>query len=216
MSEILVIIGGGGQAKVIIDALNLDVFQKIFIVDPYAKSKKLLGIPIYDRLRSKYNNVPKKYIVAIGDNYKRWQVVQTLLEADPETKFYTSIHETAIVSNEAFVGAGSVICAGAIVGVDSKIGSHVIINTRSVIDHDCAIGNYANISPNVTLGGGVEVGNRSFIGISTTVLHRVKIACDVVIGADSFLNRNVEKASSVWFGRPAKFIRWRENNDPYL
>ncbi|MDC0096431.1 hypothetical protein OAI58_09115 [Amylibacter sp.] len=92
----------------------------------------------------------------------------------------------------------------------------MIINTKSVIDHDYAIGDYANILPNVTLDGGVEVGNRSFIGISTTVLYTVKIVCDVVIGADSFLNRNVEKALSVWFGRPAKFIRWRENNDPYL
>ena len=150
MSEILVIIGAGGHAKVIIDALNLNTFLKVVIIDPYAKSENLLGIPIYDRLSSNYEHVPKKYIVAIGDNYKRWQVVHALLEADQETKFYTSIHETAVVSNEAFVGAGSVICAGAIVGADSKIGSHVIINTRSVVDHDCAIGNYANISPNVT------------------------------------------------------------------
>ena len=46
--------------------------------------------------------------------------------------------------------------------------------------------------------------------MSTTVLHTIKIACDVVVGADSFLNKNVEKVSSVWFGRPAKFKRSRE------
>ncbi|MDC0096430.1 hypothetical protein OAI58_09110 [Amylibacter sp.] len=102
------------------DALNLNAFQKVVIIDSYAKSENLLGIPIDDSLNSNYSHGPKKYIVAIGDNYKRWQVVQALLEVDPETKFYTTIHETAIVSNEAFVGTGSVICAGAIVGVDSK------------------------------------------------------------------------------------------------
>lgn len=216
MSDLLVIIGGGGQAKVIIDSLNLNIFFKVLIVDPYSKSKKLLGIPIVDRLSSKYDQVPKKFIVAIGDNYKRWQIVQTLLEADPETKFYTSVHETAFVSNKAYVGTGSMICAGAIVGVNSKIGSHSIINTKAVVDHDCWIRDYANIGPNVALGGGVEVGMRSFIGISTTVLHSTTIANDVVLGADSFLNRNVDKASSIWFGRPAKYIRSRKNNDPYL
>ena len=216
MSELLVIIGGGGQAKVIIDALHSNTFIKVLVVDPYAKSEKLLGIPIVDQLSSKYEQVPKKFIVAIGDNYKRWQVVQRLLEADPETKFYTSIHKTAIVSARADVGAGSIICAGAIVGVNSKIGSHSIINTKSVVDHDCLIRDYANVGPNVALGGGVEVGMRSFIGISTTVLHSTTIAGDVVLGADSFLNRNVDKASSIWFGRPAKYIRLRKNNDPYL
>ena len=176
MSELLVIIGGGGQAKVIIDALSLNNFLKVIIVDPNAKSDTLLGIPIIDRLSSKYDKFPKKYIVAIGDNYRRWQVVQKLLETDPETNFYTSVHKTAIVSNRAYVGAGSVICAGAIVGVNSKIGSHSIINTKSIVDHDCLIKDYANIGPNVTLGGGVEVGIRSFVGISTTVLHSTKIS----------------------------------------
>ena len=118
MSEILVIIGAGGQARVIIDALNLNAFREVIIVDPNAKGEKLFGIPIVERLSSKYDRTPKKYIVAIGDNYKRWQVVQTLLDADPKAKFHTSIHETAVVSNEAFVGDGSVICAGAIVGVN--------------------------------------------------------------------------------------------------
>ena len=216
MSELLVIIGAGGQAKVIIDALDFNTFREVIIVDPYANGEKLLGVPIVERLSSKYDQVPKKYIVAIGDNYRRWQIVQRLLETDPETKFYTSVHETAFVSNRAFVGTGSVICAGAVVGVNSKIGSHSIINTKSVVDHDCLIKDYANMAPNVTLGGGVEVGVRSFIGISTTVLHSITIAGDVVLGADSFLNSNVEKASSIWFGRPAKYIRSREKNDPYL
>ena len=63
---------------------------------------------------------------------------------------------------------------------------------------------------------GVEVGMRSFIGISTTVLHSTTIVDDVVLGADSFLNRNIDKASSIWFGRPANYIRSRKNDDPYL
>ena len=87
MSEILVIIGAGGQARVIIDALNLNAFREVIIVDPNAKGEKLFGIPIVERLSSKYDRTPKKYIVAIGDNYKRWQVVQTLLDADQKQNF---------------------------------------------------------------------------------------------------------------------------------
>jgi sugar O-acyltransferase (sialic acid O-acetyltransferase NeuD family) len=216
MSELLIIIGGGGQAKVIIDALDFNMFLKVIILDPYTEGKELCGIPIVQRLSLEDDQVTKKYIVAIGDNYKRWKVVQSLLKTDSKTEFYTSIHETAIVSSRAMIGIGSVICAGAIVGVNSKIGAHSIINTKSVVDHDCLIDDYVNIAPNVTLGGGVEIGMRSFIGISTTVLHSISIACDVVIGAVSFLNTNVKTASSIWFGRPAKFIRLREKNDPYL
>ena len=53
MSEILVIIGAGGQARVIIDALNLNAFREVIIVDPNAKGEKLFGIPIVERLSSK-------------------------------------------------------------------------------------------------------------------------------------------------------------------
>ena len=216
MSELLVIIGGGGQAKVIIDAIDFDLFFKVIILDPSLKEGDLFGVPIVECLDEEYDHLPKKYIVAIGDNYKRWQVVQRLLRNDPETRFYTSVHNTAVVSNRATIGEGSVICAGAIVGVDSKIGSHSIINTRTVVDHDCLIEDYANIAPNAILGGGVEVGMRSFIGISTTVLHSISIAEDVVIGAGSLVNTNVEVGSSTWFGRPAKFKKSRKKNDPYL
>ena len=69
---------GGGQTNVTIGASNLNDFRKVIIVDPHAKSEKPLGIRIIDHLSSKYYQIPEEYIVESGDNYKRWQVVQTI------------------------------------------------------------------------------------------------------------------------------------------
>lgn len=53
--------------------------------------------------------------------------------------------------------------------------------------------------------GCIKIGDNVFIGANTTILYDVNIASDVIVGADSLVNRSLEK-SGVYAGIPAKYI----------
>jgi sugar O-acyltransferase (sialic acid O-acetyltransferase NeuD family) len=120
-------------------------------------------------------------IVAIGNNAIRAEKLHWLSEI--EAPVVTLVHPSAIISQYADFGAGTVVMPGVVVNVSSKIGDGVILNTGCSIDHDCTIGDCVHISPGVRLAGGVKVGTQSWIGIGTSVKQLVQIGQRVTVGA---------------------------------
>ena len=68
---------------------------------------------------------------------------------------------------------------------------------------------FSSLAPSVTTGGNVFVGERSSISIGSTIKHNVKVGSDSVIGACSYLNKDVGD-NCIFYGNPAKFVRERE------
>lgn len=215
MGKTLIIIGGAGQAKVIIDSIDLLSFEQILIEDPWAKSSHLLGFPVYEFIdANNHSNV--EFIIAVGDNYSRWEISEKLSERYESPKFATLIHPNASISKFSQIDYGVVVCAGAFVGVNAHIGKHVILNSNSSTDHDCIIDAFGSLGPKAALGGSTTIGFRSAICISATVLHGTKVAQDVVVGANSLVNKDITFKNSVWFGTPARMRRERVSNEKYL
>ena len=215
MGKTLIIIGGAGQAKVIIDSIELLSFEQIFIEDPWAKSSQVLGFPVHSVVDvNKYSNV--EFAIAIGDNYRRWEISKNLSDRCECPRFATIIHPNASVSKFAQIDPGVIVCAGAFVGPNAHIGENVILNSNSSTDHDCIIEPFGSLGPKATLGGNSTIGFRSAICISATVLHGIKVAQDVVVGASSLVNKSIKNKNSVWYGVPAQMRRERVSNEKYL
>ena len=102
-----------------------------------------------------------------------------------------------------------------IVNSSSKIGKGVILNSNTVVEHDNFIMDFSSLAPSVTTGGNVFVGERSSISIGSTIKHNVKVGSDSVIGACSYLNKDVGD-NCIFYGNPAKFVRKREIGEKYL
>ena len=88
-----------------------------------------------------------------------------------------------------------------------EIGNNVHITTGVTIlthGYDWAVmhGKYGSI---LGSAGRVKIGNNVFIGVYTTILKGVTIADNVIIGANSLVNKDL-LVEGVYAGNPAKFI----------
>jgi acetyltransferase EpsM len=167
MQEEIIIIGGGGFAKVLIDAINMDAKFKIagFCVDDIPLGSSILAdyFVISDTMLSSIKDINNYYfIVALGDNQIRKQFYQKALT---KCKPAILIHPSAIIGSNVEIGNGTVVMANAIINAYSSIGENTIVDTAVIIDHDSKIGSHVHLSI------GTLIGSNSVImdGISTQI-----------------------------------------------
>jgi len=200
----LLIIGAGGHGKVVADiAKTTNMFHEIAFLDDNKNIKELNGLKVIDQL-SNLGHYKKRYkyaFIAIGNNYKRLELLNKLLIEGFEIP--TLIHPFTYVAKDTIIGLVSVIMPGAIINTSSVIGMGCIVNTNASIDHDCKIGIGVHLSPGVKLGGAVEVGERTWICLNSAVSNNIKIGANVIVAAGSVVLKDVDSNVLV-AGIPAK------------
>ncbi|MGE3549976.1 MAG: acetyltransferase [Geobacter sp.] len=211
MSLPVLVLGGGGHAKVLIDALlsASTVIAGIIDPDPLLAGARVLGVPVLggDAIVTKF---PAGEVLlvnglgSVGPPLRRKQLFEQFKEQD--YRFATVIHPSAIIACDAELGEGVQIMAGTIIQPGCRIGTNTIINTKASVDHDCIIGDHAHIAPGVTLSGGVLVGNASHIGTSATVIQSIKIGESSIVGAGAVVVKDVTAGTTV-VGVAAKEIQ---------
>ncbi|GGG63314.1 acetyltransferase [Paenibacillus radicis (ex Gao et al. 2016)] len=201
----VVIIGGGGHAKVIIDILNSsNRYDIVGFTSQSNHQQNLCGVQYLgdDSILSSLMLEGIKYCsIAIGDNKIRKKLFDKLVKEGFTP--INAISPSAYVSSSARIGNGVVIMPGAVVNASAIIEDNVIINTLTGIDHDCTISAHSHIAPGVSLAGGVFVGEGTFIGVGSSVIPEVKIGEWTVIGAGSAVVNDISSHVTV-VGVPAK------------
>lgn len=199
--------GASGHCKVIIDIILESKALRIeSIVDHHPKFTTIFDFPVLDFAAVK-SFESKQFIVSIGDNKSRKNVVEII-----NAIYLKAIHPRAIVSRFSSVSEGSVVMAGAVINPDSKIGKHCIINTGAIVDHECVIEDYVHISPNASLAGNVTVGEGTFVGIGASIIQGVTIGKWAVIGAGAVILNDVPDYAVV-VGIPGKIIKFNKRNE---
>jgi UDP-N-acetylbacillosamine N-acetyltransferase len=117
-----------------------------------------------------------------------------------------AVHPHASVASDAYLGAGTVVAAGAVINSGVKIGRSVIVNTSASIDHECVISNAVHIGPGAHLAGRVFVGEATQVSIGATIIDRVQIGARSIIGAGAVVVHDIP-ADVVAYGVPAKVKR---------
>jgi sugar O-acyltransferase (sialic acid O-acetyltransferase NeuD family) len=192
----LVMIGAGGHARVLIDALQLGEKAILGIVDPaYAAGSTgprglalLGGDEAVDRLRPDgvllVNGVGTTDKTVLRDDiYRRFRA--------KGFRFATVIHPSAVISGSAALGEGAQVMAGCVIQSDAVIGANSIINTRAAVDHDCQIGETVHIAPGATLSGSVSVGDNTHIGTGAAIIHGISIGRRCLVAAGAVVYRNL-------------------------
>ena len=208
----LLILGAGGHGKVVADAaFEMSSWQEIaFLDDQYPEYKINSRFPLIGKISDalQFCEDFSDVIVAVGDNNKRRELLEWVLEMDFSVA--SVIHPSACVSQSAMVAEGVVVFANSVINADSHIGKGCIINTAAVIEHDCVLGVCVHVSPNAVLAGGVTVDEESWIGIGSSIIENVTIGSGAVIGAGSVVLEDVEDKATV-VGVPAKAIKNAKN-----
>ena len=208
----LAIIGCGGHSKVITDIAETIGFKKIFYIDKFIKQKYFLNREVYSNLSTDYSDYT---FVAIGDNFQREIIFREIQNNNTNSQIVSLIHPSSYVSKNCMLDIGTVVMPQSIINSCSVIGKGVIINSNSLVEHDNLLMDFSSLAPRVTTGGNVSLGIRSSIAIGATIKNNVKIGSDSIIGACSYLNKDVEN-KSIFYGNPAKFVRNREIGEKYL
>jgi acetyltransferase EpsM len=197
--------GASGHAKVIIDIIQSSSDLKIDgIFDDNENLEELLGIPV-QKIQNVENLKNKSFIISIGNNLIRKKIVELL-----QSNFEKAIHNSAVISANAFVGEGTVVMPKVVINSGTTIGKHCILNSASIIEHDCVLDDYVHISPNAAIAGNVKIGEGSHIGIGASIIQGVTIGKWVTVGAGAVVVQDVPDGQKI-VGVPAKPIKYHSN-----
>lgn len=210
----IVLIGGGGHSKVVIDIIKSnDEFEIVGVTEKNSELNKVSDIPILGNdsiLEELFNKGVEYAFICIGvnkDNNLR-NILYSKVK-DIGFKIPTLIHKQALVSPYAKVGKGTCVMAGAIINSHAQIGINSVINTGSIIEHDCIVGDNTFISPGAILAGNVTIKNNSFIGMGSKIIEGKTIGNNVTIGAGAVVIDDMPD-NCVAVGVPAKVIKKKE------
>lgn len=217
----IIIFGASGHAKVIIDILRLcgGVLIAGLLDDFKPIGFECAGIPVLGALNDfpalAAEHLDTAMIVAIGDNWRRGQIVERVRTLGLMTSFPSAIHPSAQIAADVAIGNGTVVMAGSVVNTGTAIGDFCIVNTRSSLDHDSRMGDYSSLGPGVTTGGNVAIGAYSNIGMGAILLPEVHVGRHTVVGAGALVLKSIPDLM-VSYGSPARLIHSRQPGDRYL
>jgi UDP-perosamine 4-acetyltransferase len=206
----VIILGAGGHAKVLIDALRLQSVELLGVTDAAAEKigQMLLGVPVIggDAEVNQYSAEKIRLVNGVGSvrvNTLRRQLFEQF--KNEGYQFASVIHPSVIIACDVELSEGVQIMAGAVLQAGCRIGKNVVINTRATVDHDCQIGDHVHIASGATLSGGVEIGANSHVGAGATVIQCIRVGCNSIVAAGATVIRDVPDNVTV-AGVPAKEI----------
>jgi len=211
----LIIIGAGGHAVSVANIAISAGFEIKYFIDSKKHGEKIFDYKILPSFSDEDKKNKIKCVIAVGDNARRNLIFENLQSNHNNISFPALIHNSAVVSTGAHVNDGSVIMPLAVIGPNTNIGKFCIVNTKASIDHDSFMDDFSSLAPSATTGGNVFIGTRSVISIGAVVKDCIKIGNDCVLGANSYLNKDLID-NKVAYGSPAKIIRSRLYGENYL
>lgn len=205
MLKPLILVGGGGHCKSVIDAAESAGFTILGILDmPEKVGNKVLSTNVIGT----DNDIPAyvdkaEFVITVGfikNPDIRINLFNRIKAAGG--KLSTIIASTAYVSKYAIIGEGTVVLHQAFVNADAKIGKNVILNTASNVEHDAIIGDNCHISTGAMINGECKVGARCFIGSQSVLANCVSVGDDIIVGAGSFVRNSIQQ-KGIYCGNPA-------------
>ena len=193
MKRDILLVGGGGHCKSVIDVIELE--GKFKIAGIIEKDKNLIGQKVLDyevigcdedlgKLREKYEYA----FVTVGQIKSpnlRIKIYEKLKKLN--FKLPIIISPLAYVSKYSKIEEGTIIMHHALVNANAKIGKNCIINSKALIEHDALIEDVCHISTAAVINGGVIVKRGSFIGSNVVTKEYIEIKENSFIKAGSLV-----------------------------
>ncbi len=211
MNKKLLLIGGGGHCKTVIETIeSQNHYNQIGIIDIEKNiGEFILKYPIIgadqDLKKLRTQGYAHAFISmgSIGNPTKRISLYRLVKELKYQVPII--IDQTASVSHYAKISEGAFVGKNVIVNADAVIDECVILNTGCIIEHDCRIGGFSHIAPGAVLSGNVTIGEGAHIGANSVVRQGICVGERTVIGVGSVVVKDIE-SDCVAVGNPCRKV----------
>jgi len=206
MSMPALIIGAGGHARVLIEALTKSGIAILGCVAKEAPISWTASTPFLGDDEALLRHAPSNVVLINGiGSTARPDLRRDIFLRFKQKGYYFGavVHPAAILPSDVVLGEGAQVMAGAILQPGCRVGGNAIINTGAVVDHDCQIGAHVHIAPGAVLSGDVTVGEGSHVGTGARVIQGITIGAGAVVGAGATVLRDVPPGAKV-AGVPAR------------
>ncbi|HHI81746.1 MAG TPA: acetyltransferase, partial [Rhizobiales bacterium] len=202
MSKTVYIVGAGGHARVVLEALLQAGREVGGIIDRDESlwGREFCGVRVLgndDVLRemgpenielangvgaaARYNDAGLEARARVFDAFRK-----------DGFRFATVYGKNCTIASDAVIGQGSQIMAGSVIQPGVVIGENVIVNTGAAVDHDCRIASHVHIAPGACLCGNVVVDELSFIGAGAVIIQGNHIGRQALVAAGAVVSRPVD------------------------
>lgn len=201
----LILVGGGGHCKSVIDVAESVGYNILGILDiPEDVGKAVLAYKVIGTDDDIPQYVDKaEFIITVG--FIKNPAIRIKLYnriKDAGGTLATIIASTAHVSYYAALGEGTVVMHQAFVNAGAQIGVNCIINTFCNIEHDALVGDQCHISTGTMVNGDCKIGKRVFVGSQSVLANGISVGDDIIVGAASFVHKSISE-KGIYSGNPA-------------
>ncbi|HZG87402.1 acetyltransferase [Paenibacillus sp.] len=202
----IILLGGGGHAKVLLDVLKRSGRTVIGFTDP--ERTELTGAPYLgdDKAVLQFDSNAVLLVNGLGSTVsteRRASLYRKLHDAG--YRFAAAVHPSAVIAEDVVLGDGVQIMAGAVIQPGCRLGANVIVNTRASVDHDCTVGNHVHIAPGAILSGGIHIGDAVHVGTGAVIIQNIRIGAGSLVGAGAVVVKDVSERTKV-LGVPAREV----------
>lgn len=203
----VVVIGAGGHARVLAEALALCGQAVAGHVAPEPDATGLLGPHLGDD-SALPALVAQGHRFALGLGFvdaagaaRRAGLLARLQGLAAE--LVRVVHPAAVLSPSASLADGCFVAAGAIIGTRARIGRGSIVNTGAIVEHDATIAENCHIATGARLAGGMVLGPDVLIGAGAVLRQGLSLGAGAVVAAGAVVIRPVAPGALV-MGNPAR------------
>lgn len=215
--QFCVVLGGGGNAAVLIEAVRAggqSIVRAVLDQDSSLWGRSLLGTPILggdDQLPELIRQGADCFLVGlgtVGSGTARRRLFELGISSGLEA--FSVVHPSAVVSPSATLGRGCQLLPKCVVHTRARLGDNVLVNTGVIVEHDCVVGDHVHIATGALLAGNVSVGEGAFIGLGACVRQGVRIGRCAIVGAGAVVVKDVAD-NIVVVGVPARTVAAKPN-----
>jgi len=190
--------GGTGQAKVVRPIVEYYGAKVVAVFDdtptlesPFPDIELHCGYESFQKWIKSQRREELGFSITIGNPHGRVRLRLHDLLVEEGLSPTIIVHPTAWIAENAAIGLGSQVMAGAIIAAEARLGRQCIINSNALVEHEAELGDVVEIAPGATVLGLTRIGINTLVGASATVLSRLKIGADVTIGAGAVVASDV-------------------------
>jgi sugar O-acyltransferase (sialic acid O-acetyltransferase NeuD family) len=201
----------GGFGKEVLDLarrLNRShsFWEAIALVDDNMEESSFYGAQVFrfDSACDIFGASAMQAVIANGEPFVRKALIEKLDSAGIDV--VSLVDDSAVISETAMIGEGSILFPGCFVSSMATIGRNVAIIAGTTIGHDSVFGDNCVVSGQVNVGGACSVGSETYIGMGTQIKEHTMIGQSAIIGMGSVVFNDIP-GEVIALGNPCRPMR---------